>query len=199
MRRMILATLVLFPVLANAQASTSTERQLSNSSATLHAELKQPAGLYAAVALAAGETKAAAASASMVSLNTASHAMVRESVQARFVGDDFVEAAVRQGGTLEYSMVATPMERSEAKVTRAVEIDLSQQELAGEPVVSNVVVHATVDEYGIPRNVLVTKSAGQVIDQKAIAAVSQYRFKPATLGNQPKWSTVSIAIKIQKQ
>ena len=198
MRRMILATLVLIPVLANAQASTSTGRQLSNSSASLHAELKQPAGLYAAVALAAGETKAAA-SASMVSLNTASHAMVRESVQARFTGDDFVEAAVRQGGALEYSMGATPVERSEAKVTRAVEIDLSQQELAAQPTVSSVVVHATVDEYGVPRNVSVTKSAGQVIDEKAIVAVSQYRFKPATVGNQPTWSAVSIAIKIQKQ
>ena len=35
--------------------------------------------------------------------------------------------------------------------------------------------------------------------QKAIAAVSQYRFKPATVDNQPTWSAVSIAIKIQKQ
>jgi hypothetical protein len=34
---------------------------------------------------------------------------------------------------------------------------------------------------------------------KAIAAVSQYRFKPATLDNKPTWASVSITIKIQKQ
>jgi TonB family protein len=184
MRRMILATLVLFPVLAHAQASTSSERKPFNSSAVLQAEFKQPAGLYAEVALAAAEAK--------------NRAAVRESVQARF-SDDFVEAAMRDGGTLEYTMKATPAETSAAKVTRAVEVELSQQDLAEQPAVSNVVVHAIVDEQGIPRNVAIAKSAGRAIDQKAIAAVSQYRFKPATVDNQPTWSAVSIAIKIQKQ
>ncbi len=83
-------------------------------------------------------------------------------------------------------------------MTRAVELQLSDKELSEQPAVSNVVVHAIVDEQGIPRNVQVTKSAGSVVDQKAIAAVSQYRFQPATFGNQPTWAAVSIAIKIQK-
>jgi TonB family protein len=197
MRRMILATLVLTPVLANAQASTSIERKPFNSSAVLQAELSRPAGLYAEVALAAAETKPESP-ASMVSLNAASHAAVRESVQAKF-SDDFVEAALRQGGTLEYSLSATPVESSAPTVTRAVEVQLSQQELADQPSVSTVVVHAIVDEQGVPRNVAVTKSAGKVVDQKAVAAVSQYRFKPATVDNQPTWTSVSIAIKLQKQ
>ena len=197
MRRMILATLVLFPVLAHAQAGTSVERKPFNSSAVLQAELKQPAGLYAEVALAAAETKPEAP-ASMVSLSAASHAAVRESIQARF-SDDFAEAALRDGGTLEYTMRATPDETSAPKVTRTVEIELSQQELAEQPAVSNVVVHAIVDEQGVPRNVAITRSAGRIVDQKAVAAVSQYRFKPATVDNQPTWAAVSIAIKIQKQ
>ena len=33
---------------------------------------------------------------------------------------------------------------------------------------------------------------------QAIQAVSQYRFKPATLDNKATWSTVSITIKIEK-
>jgi outer membrane biosynthesis protein TonB len=199
MRRMILASLVLFPVLANAQAISSTERQPLNSSGVLQAELRKPAGMYAEVALAAAETKPAEAAASMVSREVASHAAVRESIQARFVGDDFVDAAMRDGGTLTYGMTATPQERSQPKLLQAVEVELSQQDLAKQPAVSNVVVHAVVDEFGFPRNVEVTKSAGAVIDQKAIAAVSQYRFRPATVGNQPTWASVSIAIKLQKQ
>jgi outer membrane biosynthesis protein TonB len=55
-----------------------------------------------------------------------------------------------------------------------------------------------VDVNGIPRNVAVTQSAGSLIDEKAIAAVNQYRFQPATLDNKPTWATVSISIKIQK-
>ena len=39
MRRMILTSLVLLPVMAHAQAATSTEPQPSTSSASLHAEL----------------------------------------------------------------------------------------------------------------------------------------------------------------
>jgi len=197
MRRMILTSLVLFPVLAHAQAGTLAEPKPSTSSAVLQAELKQPAGLYSEVALAAAEVKPAEAPASMTSLNAASHAVVRESIQAKF-SDDFVEAALHEGGTLEYSMKATPVEVTAPKVTRAVELDLSQQELAEQPAESNVVVHAIVDEQGIPRNVSIAKSAGAIVDKKAIAAVSLYRFKPATVGNQPTWASVSIAIKIQK-
>jgi TonB family protein len=197
MRRMILATLVLSPVLAHPQAGAAAERKPFHSSAVLQAELEQPAGLYAEVALAAAESKPEAP-ASMVSLNAASHAAVRESVQARFT-DDFAEAALRDGGTLEYTMHATPSETSAPLVVRTVEVALSQQELAEQPAVSNVVVHAIVDELGIPRNVSITRSAGRIVDQKAVAAVSQYRFKPATVDNQPTWAAVSIAIKIQKQ
>jgi TonB family protein len=197
MRRMILTSLVLFPVLAYAQAGSAAEPKPSTSSAVLQAELKQPAGLYAEVALAAAETKPETPG-SMVSLNAASHAAVRESIKTSF-SEDFVETALHGGGTLEYTMKATPAEASQPRVIRAVEVDLSQQDLAEQPAVSNVVVHAVVDEQGIPRNVAVTKSAGRAIDQKAVAAVSQYRFKPATVDNKPTWAAVSIAIKVQKQ
>jgi len=189
MRRMILTSLVLVPVLAHAQARTTTEPKPFTSSALLQAELKQP------VMMAAAE-----APASLVALNdAASHAAVRESVHEQFSGD-FIEAALRQGGTLEYSMKGSaPLESSAPKVTRTVGVELSAQELSAQPAVTNVVVHAIVDENGVPRNLSIAKSAGSVVDQKALAAVSQYRFTPATMDNQPTWSSVSIAIKIQKQ
>jgi TonB family protein len=192
MRRMILASLVLLPVAANAQASTSTEPQTSQSSATLQAELSQPA---VPMKLA---VKAAAPVASIATMNTSTHAAVREFVQTQ-MAENFVDAAVMKGGTLEYAMMGSvPTESSEPKVTKAVEMDLSAQELAEQPAITHVVIHAIVDENGIPRNVAVTRSAGSVIDRKAVEAVSQYRFKPATLDNKPTSASVSIAIKIQK-
>jgi TonB family protein len=193
MRRMILTSLVLFPVLAHAQAGIATEPKPFTSSAALYAELNKPAGL-AEVAMAAGETPAP-----ISSMSTASHAVVRESVKTQFTGD-FLEAALRMGGTLEYSMKGSlPTESSAPTVTRTVGVALSEAELAAQPAVSNVVVHAVVDENGVPRNVAISHSAGKVVDEKAVEAVSQYRFKPATVDNQPTWAEVSIAIKIEKK
>jgi TonB family protein len=192
MRRMILASLVLLPVVANAQAGTSTEPQTSQSSATLQAELTQPAiPLKLAV-------KAVVPAASIAAMNTSTHAAVREFVQTR-MAESFVDAALMKGGTLEYAMMGSvPTETSAPRVTKAVEVELSAQELAEQPKVSHVVLHAIVDENGIPRDVAVTQSAGSVIDRKAVEAVSQYRFKPATLDNKPTWASISITIKIQK-
>jgi TonB family protein len=187
---MILTSLVLLPVMAHAQAATSTEPQPSTSSAMLQAELTRPA-------LAAALPKAAAPAA-LPAISTANHAAIREFVQTKMT-DNFVDAALIKGGTVEYALRGNaPTESSAPKVTRAVEMDLSAQELAEQPAVSSVVVHAIVDENGIPRNVVVSRSGGSVIDRKAVAAVSQYRFKPATLDNKPTWASVEITIKVQK-
>ena len=197
MRRMILTSLVLLPVMAHAAATTSTEPQPSTSSA-MEAEITQhaaPAGL----AMAAAASKAAAPAASIAALGTSNHAAIREFVQTK-MADNFVDAALHQGGTLEYAMMGSvPAHSSAPQVTQAVELDLSAQELAEQPAVSRVVLRAIVDENGIPRNVQIAQSAGSVVDRKAIAAVNQYRFKPATLDNKPTWASISITIKLQKQ
>lgn len=192
MRRMILASLVLLPVMANAQAVTSTEPQTNQTSALFLAELTHPA-VPAELAM-----KAAAPAASIVAMKTSTHAVVREFVQTRMAAN-FVDAAVMKSGTLEYAMMGSvPSESSAPKVTRAVEVDLSAQDLEKQPAVSHVVISAIVDENGVPRNVVVTQSGGSLIDRKAVEAVSQYRFKPATVDNKPTWASVSISIKIQK-
>ena len=157
MRRMILTSLVLLPVLARAQASPATEPKPSTSSATLRAELTQPT--RAAVHAMAGAAPAAAPTA--VPTTTIAHAAFREIVHTQMT-DDFADAALRQGGTLQYVMYGggTPTEATVPVLTRAVEIDLSQPELAAEPAVTNVIVRATVDAYGFPRNLAVAQSAG---------------------------------------
>ena len=195
MRRMILTSLVLLPALARTQASTAAEPKPSTSSANLRAELTQPTG--ASVHAMAGAAPAAAPTA--VPTTTIAHAAFREIVHTQMT-DDFADAALRQGGTLQYVMYGggTPTEATVPVLTRAVEIDLSQPELAAEPAVTNVIVRATVDAYGFPRNLAVAQSAGASLDKKALAAVSQFRFKPATLDNRPVDAGVLITIKIQK-
>lgn len=186
MRRMILTSLVLIPVLANAQTSAPTGPQPSSSSAILEAELTTPSA------------PAAAPITSISAANVASHAVVREVVHTS-VSDDFLEAAMRKGGTIEHTLYGSSSVRDNApQLTRAVEIELTQEELATRPAVSNVVVRATVDQYGYPRNLQVAQSAGSLVDKRALEAVSQYRFKPATRDNQPVEANVSITIKIEK-
>ena len=193
MNRMILSTLVLPSVLGLAQAGMAVEPKPMNPSVALLAEAKQPAGL-AEVALAAGR-----ANASIVAATAVLHPALQESIHAQYLGHPFVDAALRQPGTIEYAFKGnTPMTSQAPRITKAVEVDLTPGELAQAPAVTSVVLRAIVDEHGVPRNVTVTRSGGSTVDQKAIAALNQYRFAPATVDNQPTWSTVSVTIKIQK-
>ena len=197
MRRMILTTLVLLPVMAHAQASTSTVTQQSPSSAVNEAELTQPVGATELAMKAAG-AKAALPVTGNPALSPQARPAFRESQQVQGV-ENFADAALMQGGTLEYAMMGSePAETSAPRLTRTVELSLSPQELAEQPAQTKVVVHAIVDVNGVPRNVAVTQSGGHVIDRRAVEAVNQYRFTPATVDNKATWSTVSIAIQIQK-
>ena len=47
------------------------------------------------------------------------------------------------------------------------------------------VVDMIVDEDGKPSDVKINKSLGPIMDKNVLEAVSQFRFKPATLDNQP--------------
>jgi TonB family protein len=205
MRRVIFATtLILFPVLASAQAGISTESKQYPDSAAQVAELNRPQGL-AQLAMAAAalnsvkpEVKTATKAGPATAAAVAGSSALRETVQTRLV-DSFTDTAFQQAGTLEFGMSATPVERSAPKVTRAAEVELSPSELAQVPAVSNVAVRAVVDENGVPRDVTITHSAGPVVDREAVAAVSQYRFKPATVDNRATPVSLSIAIKLEKQ
>jgi TonB family protein len=192
---MILSSIVLLPVLAIGQASASAESKPSTSSAVLQAELTQPIGLAEVVKAAV----AADAAASTASMNTVGRSAVREFVQTR-VTEDFTHSALRQAGTLEYGFNGSePTEESAPKLTRKVELQLTQKELAAQPALTLVAVSGTVDEFGVLRNPTVTQSAGSTIDKKALEAISECRFQPATVDNRAVDAAVTIAIKIQKK
>jgi bla regulator protein blaR1 len=55
------------------------------------------------------------------------------------------------------------------------------------------VVQCVVDSHGMPQHVRTVRKLGMGLDEKAIEAVRQYRFKPGTLDGKP----VSVAITIE--
>jgi TonB family protein len=56
------------------------------------------------------------------------------------------------------------------------------------------IVDLVVDEDGKPSDLKVTKSVGPAMDKNVLAAVSQFRFKPGTLDNQP--TAVPVALEV---
>jgi TonB family protein len=195
MRLAIFSSLVLLPVLAHGQANTSAVTRPVPASAVIQAELTKPAGLPAVVKSAVLAEPATAIS----SMNVTGASTVREFVQTR-VTEDFAHLALRQAGTLETGFKGSEVTAESApNMTRPVEVQLTQQELAAAPDLTQVAVSGTVDAYGYLRNPTVTRSAGKAVDKKALAAVSESRFKPATVNNQPVDAAVTISIQIEKQ
>jgi protein TonB len=61
----------------------------------------------------------------------------------------------------------------------------------------NVMVSLIVGEDGKPRNVHVLRGVGMGLDQKAVAAVQQYKFKPALKDGKPVPVYVNIEVNFQ--
>jgi TonB family protein len=57
-----------------------------------------------------------------------------------------------------------------------------------------VLISMIVDEHGMPTEIRVLRPAGHGLDENAVAAVSQYRFRPATLDGKPIAARVTIEI-----
>ncbi len=64
-------------------------------------------------------------------------------------------------------------------------------------VAGNVLVSIIVDASGHPQNVRVIRGIGMGLDEKAVEAVRQYRFKPATLGGKPVAVEVNFDVNFQ--
>ncbi len=58
----------------------------------------------------------------------------------------------------------------------------------------NVLVSLIVSEEGMPTQVHVVRGAGMGLDEKALAAVSQYRFKPAMKDEKPVAAQISVEV-----
>ncbi len=61
----------------------------------------------------------------------------------------------------------------------------------------NVIVSLVVDPKGLPENVHVTRGVGMGLDDKAVEAVRQYRFKPAMEGGKPVAVYLNVEVAFQ--
>ena len=61
----------------------------------------------------------------------------------------------------------------------------------------NVLVNLVVDQNGIPTNVRVVRGIGNGLDEKAVEAVSKYRFKPSMEHGQPVPVEINVEVKFQ--
>ena len=58
----------------------------------------------------------------------------------------------------------------------------------------NVEIYLVVDEHGNPTHIRVTRGVGMGLDEKAIEAVRQYKFKPGTLNGKPVKVDMNIEV-----
>jgi len=77
-------------------------------------------------------------------------------------------------------------------VIRSVVPEFSDEARA-ERVEGVVLISTIVDTQGMPTEIRVERSIGHGLDEKAVAAVSQYRFRPATLDGKP----IAVRIRIE--
>ena len=61
----------------------------------------------------------------------------------------------------------------------------------------NVVVNLWVDDKGNPTHVRVLRGVGMGLDEKAVEAVKQYRFKPALENGKPVTVEMNIEVNFQ--
>ena len=71
------------------------------------------------------------------------------------------------------------------------------KEARGKKISGNVMVHLVVDENGLPQNVTVVRGIGYGLDEKAVEAVGQYRFKPAMKEGKPVKVEMNVAVNFQ--
>ena len=64
-------------------------------------------------------------------------------------------------------------------------------------VAGNVLVNLWVDTNGLPSHVRVIRGVGMGLDEKAVEAVKQYRFKPAMENGKPVLVELNVEVNFQ--
>jgi TonB family protein len=152
MRKVIVATLALSPLLLHAQANSPAQPQSSSNTSLVQSQLTQSTELGSA----AGPDRT----------NTASLTDVR---------------------------VSTGIIRP--KLIYSVDVSTEGDLISSLPNFEReALVEMVVDETGKPSDVKIVKSVGPAMDKNVLAAVSQFRYKPGTLDNQPTAVPVNLEL-----
>jgi TonB family protein len=185
MRSKFICTLALLPVLAHAQvngpqAGTSSA---TAASVTLQAKITEPAAFFHAATTPAAATPAPAAP-------------MHDEI-AFTLDSDPVDTAALNSGSIQTHFGSSEPEATAPRLVHVVGRTLPVFRLMNEENNAYVVVHAKVDYKGVPQNITIAHSAGAAIDQQTIAAVSQYRFVPATVDHAPVQSDVTVRVMLK--
>jgi len=81
-----------------------------------------------------------------------------------------------------------------ARLLHSTNVDLTPTAAETLPFDAEVVLKLNVDENGNAQNVQVIKSPSPVLDAPVAAAVRQFRFRPATLDNQPVATDLTLTV-----
>jgi len=82
---------------------------------------------------------------------------------------------------------------TEVKLIKQAETGLSASDFHTSDLSSQkMVLHFIVDESGTPKDIEIVKSINQEVDSRVLAAVRQFRYRPAMLDGQPVASDVNL-------
>jgi TonB family protein len=80
---------------------------------------------------------------------------------------------------------------------RRVDPQFSDEARQHRPLDLSVLVGLVVDAQGVPQKVFVVRGVGEGLDEKAIEAIKQYRFKPAMMDGKPVATALNITVRFQ--
>jgi hypothetical protein len=173
MRRLALSALMLSPVMLHAQANLSTG---------------VPALLHAA----------ATAGAKNAGSDAANTAVSPDKIQMVITTDAAGTQAIADrdaGANGQFSFGQTAASFDAPKLVHWTPIQCTETDLdvAGESP-DKLVISMVISETGEPTNIKVLQPVNPVLEHKAVAALSQYRFAPAMMEHRPAATPVTVAI-----
>lgn len=88
----------------------------------------------------------------------------------------------------------------EAKLIKQAETGLSVSDFhTSDLSTKKMVLHFVVDESGTPKNIAIVKSVNPEVDSRVLAAVRQYRYKPAMLNGEAVPSDLELNLVFQQR
>jgi TonB family protein len=85
-----------------------------------------------------------------------------------------------------------------AHILSSRDVDLSPTAFQALPVGAEVVLSLNVDEKGRAQGIQVVNSSNHQLDGPVAESVSHYRFRPATLDNQPVLAPMTLTVLVQR-
>lgn len=182
MRQLLLLSFALLPVAAHAQTKVVSSVAPAP---TMTASVNSPREAVVATHVSAPKAEA----------DTATHLISTRQTLHATVSQDF---AYPQDGSVG-AVFGSPNFVEMPRLEKYTSVSIAQADLAKAPSQTVVSVRLSVDPMGVPQDLSIVRSAGEAVDADTLAAVRQFRFKPASVEHVPVYSTVTLDVTIDKK